>query len=99
MCPTARCPCSEIALGKDLRHQAEVLHHHEGVAVGHRDAGRLLAAMLQCMQAEVRETRYVFTVCPHAENAALLLHVVRALAQDPVIITMVVGHAGITRPR
>jgi hypothetical protein len=55
---------------KDLRHEAHVAEHREPAAVGDRDARRLLPAMLQREEAEVRDTRDVAAGCADAEDAA-----------------------------
>ena len=60
-------------LVEDLRHQAEILVDHHAGAVAHRDAGRLLAAVLQRVQTEVGELRHLFAGGPDPEDAALVL--------------------------
>ena len=57
-------------LVEDLGDQAHVLVDHDPVAVADRDAGRLLAAVLQCVQAEVGELGDVLTRGPDAEDPA-----------------------------
>jgi hypothetical protein len=44
---------------EDLRHQAHVLEHDDPGAVADRDPGRLLAAVLQRVQAEIGERGHV----------------------------------------
>ena len=57
-------------LVEHLGHQAHVLVDHDSVAVADRDARGLLAAVLQCVQAEVGKLRYFLARGPHAEHAA-----------------------------
>ena len=66
----------DVGIGEDLAHQALVLAHEHRRAVAHGDAGRLLAAVLQGAQGEVRDARHVLARGPHAEDAALLLGMV-----------------------
>ncbi len=63
----------QVALVEDLRDQAHVLVDEDLVAVADRDAGRLLAAVLQGVQAEVGELGDLFTGGPDAEDAAGVL--------------------------
>ena len=42
-------------LVEDLGDEAHVLHHRDGLAVAHRDPGRLLPAVLEREEAEVGE--------------------------------------------
>ena len=60
----------EVALLEDPRDEPEVLGDGDGVAVADRDAGRLLAAVLQRVQAEVGEAGDVLARRVHAEDAA-----------------------------
>ena len=62
----------EIAFRENARDQAEVLFHHDGLAVAGRDACRFLAAVLQRLQAEVGDTRGVALGCPHTKDRALV---------------------------
>ena len=66
----------EIGVGKDLRDKAEVLAHENRLAVADRDAGRVLAAMLQRVQREVGHARHIVAGSPDAEDAALLMELV-----------------------
>ena len=59
----------EPALVEHLRDQAHVLRHRDGLAVAHRDAGRLLAPVLQRVEAQVGEVGDSLTRCVHAEHA------------------------------
>ena len=59
-------------LVEDLRHQPEVLEDDDLAAVGDRDAGGLLAAVLQRVQAVVGELRDVLAGRPDTEDAAFL---------------------------
>jgi hypothetical protein len=45
----------ETALVEHLGHEAHVLDHGDRLAVAHRDAGRLLAPVLERVQPQVRE--------------------------------------------
>ena len=49
------------------------LAHHNRAAVAHSDAGRFLAAVLQRLQAEIREPRDIAPRSPYAEDPALLV--------------------------
>ena len=60
------------AVVEDLGDQAEVLVDEDVGTVRGRDAGRLLAAVLQGVQAEVGQAGDFLTWRPHAEDAALL---------------------------
>ena len=70
----------KIAFGERLGNQPQVLRGHDGVAVANGNAGRFLTTVLQCLQAEARHARYIFTRCVDAENTALLFHPVGALS-------------------
>lgn len=59
-------------LGKNVRDQALILVHEDLLAVGGRDAGALLAAMLEGVEGEVGETRNVLARGPHSEDAAVI---------------------------
>ena len=63
----------DVRVAEHMAHQAHVLAHHDRAAVAHGDTRRLLAAVLQRAQAEIRETRNVAIGCPHAENTAFLV--------------------------
>ena len=63
----------EIRLGENLIDQAEVLADHNGAAIAHGDARRLLPAVLERLQAEVRDARDVAPRGPDAEDAAFLV--------------------------
>src|SRR5262249_38300717 len=54
-------------------HQAEVLVDHDAGAVADRDAGGLLPAVLQRVEAEIRQLRHLFATRPDPEHAALVL--------------------------
>src|SRR5260370_17380010 len=60
----------EHGLVEDLRYQAHVLEHDDPGAVADGDAGRLLAAMLQRIQAEVGKLGHVLARRPDTENPA-----------------------------
>ena len=72
----------ERGLVEHLRHEAQVLSRHDGLTVAHGDAGALLTAMLQRLQAEARHARHVFAGSEHAEHGALLFEAVGALARQ-----------------
>ena len=63
----------ERGLVEDLRDQAHVLVDEDLVAVADRDAGRLLAAVLQRVEAVVGELRDLLARRPHAEDATGVL--------------------------
>ena len=62
----------QLLLVEDLRHQTEVSQCREPPLLGDGDAGRLLAAVLQGEEAEVRQPRDVAFRSMHAEDAAHL---------------------------
>ena len=90
MWPIARWPAqrAEVALVEDLRDQAHVLVDQDLRAVADRDAGRLLAAVLQRVEAEVGELGDLGgrpgPPRPDAEDAAGVL---RALLLGMEIVT------------
>ena len=63
----------ERGLVEDLRDQAHVLVDQDLAAVADRDAGRLLAAVLEGVEAEVGELGDVLTGGPDTEDAAGVL--------------------------
>ena len=60
----------QLLLVEDLRDEAEVAQRGEASVLGNRDAGRLLAAVLERKQPEVREPRDVALGRVDAEDAA-----------------------------
>src|SRR5712692_2750368 len=60
----------EHGLVEYLRDQAHVLEYDDPLAVADGDASRLLAPVLQGVQAEVGELRDVLVMRPDAEDAA-----------------------------
>ena len=60
-------------LGEHLRYQAHVLEDDDVTAIAHRDAGRLLASVLEGIEAEVGELRDVVAGSPDAEHPAGIL--------------------------
>ncbi len=60
----------DAAFVEHLGDQAHVLRHGDGLAVAHRDAGRLLAPVLQGVEAQIGEVGDVLTGGVHAEHAA-----------------------------
>ena len=60
-------------LVEDLGDQAEILVDHHAGAVADRDAGRLLAAVLQRVEPEVGELGDLFARRPDPEDAAGVL--------------------------
>ena len=79
----------ERALVEDLGDQAHVLVDEDLLAVGGRDAGRLLPAVLQRVEAEVGELGDVLAGGPDAEDAAGVLRPLLAGEQ-------VVGEASVS---
>ena len=78
---------TELRLVEHLRHEPELARGHDLAAVDGRDPGRLLPAVLERVQREVREPGDVGFRRVDAEDAAL---VARALAGQG---RMVEGHA------
>ena len=60
----------QLLLVEDLGHEPHVAQHGEPAALGDGDPGRLLAAVLQREEGEVREPRHVALDRPDAEDAA-----------------------------
>src|SRR5215467_9516969 len=60
----------EHGLVEHLRDQAHVLEYHDPRAIADRDARRLLAPVLQRVQAEVGKLRDIFVMSPDTEDAA-----------------------------
>ena len=71
-CPTVDVPAQRVQhrLVEDLGDEAHVLVDDDAVAVADRDPGRLLAAVLERVQAEVRELGDFLARGPGAEHAA-----------------------------
>jgi hypothetical protein len=63
----------ERGVVEDLRDQAHVLVDQDLAAVADRDAGRLLAAVLQRVETEVAELRHLFAGGPDPEDTASIL--------------------------
>ncbi len=61
---------AQLLLVEDLRHEPEVAQRREPALVGDRDPGRLLTAVLEREEPEVREPRDVAVRCVDAEDAA-----------------------------
>ena len=72
MWPIATSPGSacELLLVEDLRDEPHVAEHREPATLGDGDPGRLLAAVLQREEGEVREPRDVALDRPDSEDAA-----------------------------
>ena len=60
-------------LGEHLRYEAHVLEDDDMAAITYRDAGGLLASVLEGIEAEVGELRDVVAGCPDAEHPAGIL--------------------------
>ena len=58
---------------ENLTDQPQVFENDDLLAVTHRNAGGLLAAVLQCEQPVVGDFCNVFARCPHAENSAFVV--------------------------
>ena len=69
----------QLLLVEDLGDQARVAHRRDVAALAGGDPGRLLAAVLQRVEAEVGEAGDVVAGCVYAEDATL---VVRSIAVD-----------------
>ena len=74
----------EVALFEHLGHEAKVFVDHDGRSVADGDAGRLLAAVLQRLQAKVRQSADVAVLVVNAEDGTL---VVEMVVFEPVYIT------------
>ena len=64
---------TQMRLVEDLRDQTHVLVDDDPAAVGDRDPGRLLAAVLQRIQAEVGELGDLLPGGPHTKDTAGIL--------------------------
>src|SRR5437763_1341966 len=64
---------AQRGLVEDLADQAEVLVDDHGRAVGHRDPGRLLTAVLEGVQTEIGQLRDLLTRRPDTEDATGVL--------------------------
>jgi hypothetical protein len=71
------CETVQHLLIEDLVDEAQVRVHEETFAVAHSDPGRLLAPMLEGIEAEVGKLRHVLAGGIHAENAARFARVVQ----------------------
>ena len=63
---------AELLLVEDLRDEPGVAKGRDVPALAGRDAGRLLAAVLECVEGEVGELRDLGARRVHAEDAALV---------------------------
>ena len=72
----------ERGLVEDLGHEAEILEHDHAGAVGDGYAGSFLAAVLQRIETEVCEFRYLFARRPHPEDATRVLRAGATLRVD-----------------
>jgi hypothetical protein len=61
---------AELLLREDLRDEAELSQDGQPAVLRHGDPRRLLAAVLQRVQAEVRQPRDITAGCPYSEDAA-----------------------------
>ena len=73
---------AQLGLVEHLRHEAEVAHGHDVAVLGRRDPGRLLAAVLERVEAEVREARDLGFGRVYAEDAALVARSVSSVWED-----------------
>ena len=72
----------EVALLEDAGDQAEVLGDRDRLVVADSNTGRLLAAVLQRVQPEVRQTGDVLAGCVDAKNSAGFLGVLGPIVQE-----------------
>ena len=79
-------------LVEDLGDEAEILVHHHAGAVADRDAGGLLAAMLEGVEAEVGQLGDLFTGSPDAEDATGVLRTGPLAVEFVVQPTVASGH-------
>ena len=88
-------PRSELqrCLVEDLRDEAHVLVDEDLLAVTGRDAGRLLAAVLQRVEPEVRQLGDVLTGSPDAEDPAGVLRALLAGEEVMVQTTVATCHS------
>ena len=63
---------AQLLLVEDLVDEALVAHRHDVAALRRGDAGRLLPAVLERVEREVREARDLATGRDYAEDAALI---------------------------
>ena len=79
----------ECFLVEDLCNETHFLDDKNAIAIRDCDTSRFLTAMLQCVEAEIRKSRDIFTRCPDSHNAAGILGRL-------VLIEEVVGQQTIT---
>ena len=87
----------EPALVEDLGDQAHVLDDRDRLAVAHRDAGRLLAAVLERVEPEVRQMGDRLAGRIHAEDATGVLWAVQLGVQEKHY-PMSIGRDSVQRP-
>src|SRR5204862_228761 len=68
---------AQLLLVEDLRDQAQLPQRRDVAALAAGNPGRLLAAMLECVEREVRKPRHIAARRVYAEHPALI---VRAIA-------------------
>ena len=82
----------QYLLVEHLADQAEVFEHQHLRAVRHRDAGSLLAPVLQGVQAEVGEFGDFFAGCPYAEHTTLFTRSGIVVSPVGVLPGLIVAH-------
>jgi hypothetical protein len=75
----------EVGRAEDLRHEPHLAVHDGARPVGHGDAGRLLAAVLEREQREVGQRRDVLARRVDAEHAALAAWPLSEPCEIPVV--------------
>ena len=71
----------ELLLVEDLRDEAEVAQGHDHPALAGGDARRLLAAVLERVEAEVGQARDVVSRRADAEDAALIARAIAVITE------------------
>ena len=88
----------ECAFVEYLRHQSHVLEHQDLLAVRRGDARALLASVLECVQAKVRELGYLFAWGEDAKDAAGILRALFAwekVVREPSVASAHYGALGV----
>ena len=62
----------ELLLVKDLGDEAAVPDRRDVAAFAGRNAGRLLAPVLECVEAKVGQARYIMAGCVYGEHPAFV---------------------------
>ena len=76
---------AQLLLVEDLVDQALVAHRHDVAVLGGRDAGGLLAAMLERVEREVGQPRHLLLRGDDAEDAAFVARSVAGVEEGDLL--------------